>query len=464
VLALLVAGCSDAGIETEMESIGTVQQAAKEACPPDSPVLGIDIASYQHPGGAAIDWAQVAAARRFVIIKATEGTGYTNPYYADDAVQARAAGMYVGAYHWLHFTTSGSAQADYFLDAIGGSVPPGDLPPMLDVEEPNDSATPAERVAHMQDWLERVEIVTGRKPMIYSGSWYWDGYLDSPQGYNDYPFCWAAYVDGCPLVPDYFPQLTMWQYLGGEGSTPGIDAACDQDMFYGTEAELAAFAAGGADYRGTSLGIDGQSYPIVADGAVDVHQGETVTGWVRLANEGKATWEPGVVWLAPIPRDVASPFEAASWLSATRISTVAAPVPPGEVGEFELDIRGGGEQGESILSLGWVAEGITWFADPPAGGGPEDGYFAVRVNVTEPLPNQGGGEPGEGGAGGAGGADESAGSGGLGVLPTTAGIPEGNDEGCSCRLRPTSRSSGGWLAAMGALAGARRRSRRRDRG
>jgi hypothetical protein len=34
------------------------------------------------------------------------------------------------------------------------------------------------------------------------------------------------------------------------------------------------------------------------------------------------------------------------------------------------------------LSLGWVAEEVTWFADAPKGGGPEDGYFAVDVNVV----------------------------------------------------------------------------------
>jgi hypothetical protein len=29
-----------------------------------------------------------------------------------------------------------------------------------------------------------------------------------------------------------------------------------------------------------------------------------------------------------------------------------------------------------------VAEELTWFSDAPGGGGPEDGYFAVDVNVV----------------------------------------------------------------------------------
>ena len=34
-----------------------------------------------------------------VIVKATEGTGYTNPFYAQDMAGARAAGLDVAAYH-----------------------------------------------------------------------------------------------------------------------------------------------------------------------------------------------------------------------------------------------------------------------------------------------------------------------------------------------------------------------------
>jgi len=137
----------------------------------------------------------------------------------------------------------------------------------------------------------------------------------------------------------------------------------------------------GVEYAGKSLGISGQSYPIVSRGPVTVAVGETVTGWVKLQNVGRGTWKSGVVWLAPIPRDQASPFASPSWQSATRIATPAADVAPGEVGEFALDLTGK-DEGESMLSLGWVAENETWFADGPRGGGPADGYFAVAVQVV----------------------------------------------------------------------------------
>jgi MYXO-CTERM domain-containing protein len=462
-LTAATAGCGPEG--PNGERIGDAEEDSKQACEPAKTVLGIDISSYQH--NAPIDWATVAKNRRFVIVKATEGTGYTNKYWADDVKQARAAGMIVGSYHWLHYTSTGAAQAQHFLSATGG-IPDGDLPPMLDVEEPNDSATPAQRVAHMKEWLDTVEQATGRKPMIYSGSWYWDGYLGSPKGYGGvYPIAWANYNPGCPSIPDDFPGIDIWQYKGGTGTTPGISGACDQDKYYGDEGALLALANGGPDFEGKSLGKGGQSYPIVSDGPVTVEQGQTVKGWVKLKNVGKKTWKAGVVKLAPIPRDKPSAFHAASWENDHRISTLKADVAPGDVGEFELDIEGR-DVGQSILSLGWVAEGITWFADAPKGGGPPDGYFAVEVKVTpappKPDAGAGGGAGGEGGAGGAttttttttwqsagGAGGSSAGSGGAAELVDYETPNSSTSSGCGCRAAGEAPTGGAPLAGLGAL-------------
>ncbi len=473
----LVAACSGAdGGEQTGQSADELQ-----ACPPATTVLGIDIASYQHPNGATIDWTTVAANRRFVIIKASEGTGYTSSYYAGDATGARGAGMIVGAYHFLRYTASGAAQAQHFLSAVGGTIPDGDLPPMLDVEETGDTTSVATRVQIMKEWLDTVEAAIGRKPMIYSGSWYWGPYMGSPAGYGGvYPMAWAAYVSGCPSVPSDFPGLTIWQYLGGGGTTPGIQAACDQDKFYGTEADLLALAHGGADYAGQALGLSGQSYPIVSQGPVTVEQGNTLTGWVKLKNTGKATWKPNSVWLAPIPRDAVSPFQASTWLNDHRISTVTADVAPGAVGTFELDIKGN-QIGHSLLSLGWVAEGITWFADGPKGGGPKDGYFAVDVDVVPSTGAGGSAGAAAGGAAGAsaGGAAGAAGAAGGGFVGVDAGSgasagagggrtdagaqPQsrvaGDDSGCGCRAsgRGNRGAPGVLLLGLGVLAISRRR-------
>ena len=61
-------------------------------------VFGIDVASYQHPNGAAINWASVrASGAAFAFVKMSEGASYTNVYAARDLNGARAAGMRASA-------------------------------------------------------------------------------------------------------------------------------------------------------------------------------------------------------------------------------------------------------------------------------------------------------------------------------------------------------------------------------
>src|SRR5512133_2928354 len=239
--AVAPTGC---GFDPE-EATADANEWLVSACPPSEAVLGIDISSYQHDEGP-IDWATVAKNRSFVIIKATESTTYKNPYYAADIAAARANGMLAGAYHFLRFNRDGVSQADHFLSSIGGSVLRGDLPPMVDVEDIDNTPD----IAILADWLERVEQVTGRKPMIYSGNWYWGGYLGTPLGFGDYPIAWSSYTSACPTIPDDFSRLTIWQYLGDKGTTPGIQGACDQDKFYGSMADLVKLADCVPPYQG----------------------------------------------------------------------------------------------------------------------------------------------------------------------------------------------------------------------
>ena len=83
------------------------------ATPAGALLTGVDVASHQHPGGAPIDWVKVrAAGHSYALVKATEGTTYTNPYFVDDWTGAGAAGLYRGAYHYarpaLPYSTAGT--------------------------------------------------------------------------------------------------------------------------------------------------------------------------------------------------------------------------------------------------------------------------------------------------------------------------------------------------------------------
>ena len=96
-------------------------------------VYGMDVSGYQ----GNVDWATAYAnGARFAYVKATEGTGYTNPYFAQQYNGSYDVGMIRGAYHFaLPDNSSGATQADYFVDHGGGWSGDGKtLPGALDIE------------------------------------------------------------------------------------------------------------------------------------------------------------------------------------------------------------------------------------------------------------------------------------------------------------------------------------------
>ena len=92
----------------------------------------IDVSSAQHPNGAPIDWAKVAASGvSLVIVKATQGTTYTNPYFASDMAGAEAAHLDTMAYHFADFTNV-EMEVAHFRAVAGGYAQVLDIETSLD--------------------------------------------------------------------------------------------------------------------------------------------------------------------------------------------------------------------------------------------------------------------------------------------------------------------------------------------
>jgi tail lysozyme/Ig-like domain-containing protein len=231
-------------------------------------------------------------------------------------------------------------------------------------------------------------------------------------------------------------------------SDPGQGGPPDNDL----EVKIPVIAP---EYRGT---FKGQSFPL-APTPDTVDQGTVVIGYIELTNTGTATWKSGTTKLAPIPRDQASPFADPSWLSPTRISTVAADVAPGAVGRFDVTLDANAV-GDTELEFGLVEEAVTWFADPTLGGGPADGFLKVHLVVVPPGTSlDAGAVAREGGA----------------VLPPVTdggsspmghvqgpGVAPMHDSSGGCSVSETRAAGAWWPAAMGlglaAAAIARRRA------
>jgi GH25 family lysozyme M1 (1,4-beta-N-acetylmuramidase) len=209
-------------------------------------------------GDGALDWA--TSGTSFAIIKATQGTGYTDGDFATNWAALKAAHVVRGAYHFFDATVSGVDQANYFLQVVG-TIEAGDLPPTLDIECPvpgesdclgngnSGEASSAQITQAMNDFLTTVKSATGLTPIVYSyGSWFSDNGVDTT-GLDAYPL-WLADYSGttCFNVPSPWTVATFWQY-DDSGSVSGINV--DDDYFLGSMAQLSAFTSKG------SLPIDG---------------------------------------------------------------------------------------------------------------------------------------------------------------------------------------------------------------
>jgi GH25 family lysozyme M1 (1,4-beta-N-acetylmuramidase) len=210
----------------------------------DSGALGIDVADYQHPHGAAINWQLVAAAGyKFAFIKATEGDYYVNPYYAGDLAQAKAAGLYAAGYHFAVPNVSGGAsQADYAVRNGDYAADGHTLPLALDIEyNPYGGECYGLSAVGMISWLSaftaEVRLLTGQLPVIYTTADWWRTCTGGSTAFGAAPLWVAGYGTGGPPMPAGWANWTFWQFTS-HGSVPGITGGVDVSYFLSTAVRL----------------------------------------------------------------------------------------------------------------------------------------------------------------------------------------------------------------------------------
>ena len=202
---------------------------------------GIDVARYQH--STSLDWAKVQAdGVEFAFIKATEGRTYTNPYFVPDWASTTQLGIYRGAYHFARPSTgTAAAQAKYFVGVAGTAGGFGDLPPVLDLEDSGDLTVSGLRT-WVSNFLQTVESLTGRTPIIYCSPSFWSSSLGDSTAFTHYPLWIAHYTgDAQPRLPGGWTTWTFWQNTS-TGTVDGISGNVDMDRFNGTLDQLQVLA------------------------------------------------------------------------------------------------------------------------------------------------------------------------------------------------------------------------------
>jgi hypothetical protein len=168
----------------------------------------IDIsANNEHP----INWTAVARAGvTTAIIKATEGTTYTNPHWADDRGGALAAGLDIVAYHYAGFGNP-VKEAEYFQSVAGQRYAR-----VLDLEGSTNAAW-------ARTFLQTLKLNSAQLATY--------GSLASMAGIRAQipSLIWvAAYEQNYPGFG------VMWQFTK-TSTIPGIGGACDESSWHGTD-------------------------------------------------------------------------------------------------------------------------------------------------------------------------------------------------------------------------------------
>jgi lysozyme len=200
---------------------------------------GVDVASYQHPNGAAINWPRVhASGIGFAAVKATEGAYYRNRYALADLAQARAAGLSVVAYAFAIPNGNGAsrspvAQADYLLRYLGTMS--RSVRVMLDIEyNPYGRQCYGLSARAMVSWIAsfnfEIKAKTGRKPIMYVPVYWWAACTGSSTGFGRRHLWVPDYTTAPrPLLPAGWKTWSFWQYTSS-GTVRGIQDPGHTDL------------------------------------------------------------------------------------------------------------------------------------------------------------------------------------------------------------------------------------------
>lgn len=206
--------------------------------PADPVLFGVDVSNHQ--GGIDL----VGLPGDIVVMKASEGVGYTDPGLGVRAGQV-LPGRIRGFYHFARPNATpentAAAEAAYFLEVVRPYLRAGDL---LVLDWESDAITDT---AWAQKFLRIVAGATGATPLIYMNVSAVNG-ADWSAVEAEFPLWLANYVPSAigggyavPRKPDvtWSKGFRMLQYTS-QGRLPGWAGDLDLNVWYGTRADATA--------------------------------------------------------------------------------------------------------------------------------------------------------------------------------------------------------------------------------
>jgi lysozyme len=229
--------------------------------PPDRASLGLDAVIDISRSVTVADFRLVRQSNILAVIhKASEGGDYADTACAARRLQAEAAGLLWGTYHFGTGQYSGAQQASFFLAV---SRPGRRTLLALDLEANENNPSNSMRLDQAEDFVQAVAAATGRLPVVYvhptwangdplPGSGLSLGARVTPESILARCGLWVADYHDSPEIPLAWEAggWRLWQYAGDEsasrpayGQTNIVQGVshCDRNLFNGDATALDRF-------------------------------------------------------------------------------------------------------------------------------------------------------------------------------------------------------------------------------
>jgi lysozyme len=194
-------------------------------------MYGIDVSEYQ----GVINWNKLCSQTSnykvgFTLIRATAGQNYRDKFYTSNWRESKNNNLVRGAYHYYRPNENSTKQAQNFITNV--KIDPGDLPPVLDIEQLSKVQSMKSLKSGIKNWLNIIENHYGIQPILYTGTHFYRDYLND---FTKYPLWIANYnqIDNPLSEKDWI----MWQF-SDEGVINGISGPVDLDLFRGDKKDL----------------------------------------------------------------------------------------------------------------------------------------------------------------------------------------------------------------------------------
>jgi lysozyme len=186
-------------------------------------IKGLDVSQIQ----GVIDFAAVAATGvQFVMCRCGVGNNGSDSMYAQNIANAQAAGLKVGAYHFVFPlpTTAANPSRAPAAQAAAHFAAAGNVPVVAcDLEWPVSTdwakwgCSATQIVQWVTEYLQAYENLSGVRPIVYTYPYFAQS-INLPASFAQAYQLWIASYEVTPAIPAPWTNWILWQNSGGTGA------------------------------------------------------------------------------------------------------------------------------------------------------------------------------------------------------------------------------------------------------